>query len=208
MKRALANALCPLVLAACAGLPALSAHTQTPDASGSVLPPGVRSLYAHEGDNSIVAYATPDGYANVRALVKHLDGDLDIIRTNVSLVTATSATLKTLGLAADASNASLLAAFQSGRLPATDHLRLTTREDTPIDALLRAPGDGSIPLSLVPREDADGALSVELLQPAATNITVDPSGIVVARLPGASPGTLRLLFLTPTLRPGGSRAAR
>lgn len=208
MKRALANALCPLVFAACAGLPALSAHAQTPDASGSVMPPGVRSLYAHKGDNSIIAYATPDGYANVRALVKHLDGDLDIIRTDVSLVTITSATLKTLGLAADASNASLLAAFQSGRLPATDHLRLTTREDTPIDALLHAPGDGSIPLSLVPREDADGALSVELLQPAATNITVDPSGIVVARLPGASPGTLRLLFLTPTLRPSGSRAAR
>lgn len=208
MKRALYTALCPFVLAACAGLPALSAHAQTPDASGSAMPPGVRSLYAHEGDNSIIAYATPDGYANVRALVKHLDGDLDIIRTDVSLVTATSATLKTLGLAADASNASLLAAFQSGRLPATDHLRLTTREDTPIDALLRAPGDGSISLSLVPREDADGALSVELLQPAATNITVDPSGIVVARLPGASPGTLRLLFFTPTLRPSGSRAAR
>lgn len=197
---ALLSALAVL-LPVCATAQANTAPDQSPL-------PGVRSVYAHEGDNTIIAYATLGGYAHVRALVRHLDGDLDIIRTDVSLVLVTPAALKELGGGAAASNASLLAAFQAGRLPTQDHLRLTTREDTPIDALLRDIGNSRLPLSLVPREDEDGALSVELLQPAALSVTAAPGGTVVARLPDAPVGTLRLLFLTPVLLPSGARAGR
>ncbi len=208
MKRFCFAALCPVFIVSLTTLLAGSVRAQVPAASGQSLLPGVGSIYAHQGDNTIIAYATPDGYARVRALVRHLDGDLDMIRTDVSLVTVSPAALKGLGITPAASDTALLAAFHSGRLPASDHIRLTTREDTPIDALLHDIGNGRIPLSLVPREDADGALSVELLQPAVTSQAVGSGGTVVARLPDAPNGTVRLLFLTPTLLPGGTRLGR
>lgn len=208
MKRFLFAVLCPVMLLTLAGLPNLYAQAQMPVPPDPSSLPGVRSLYAHQGDNTIIAYATPDGYARVRALVKHLDGNLDVIRTDVSFVSVTPAALKDLGNTTAASDTALLAAFQAGCLPAGDHVRLTTREDTPIDALLRDPGNGTLPFSLVPREDGDGALSVELLQPAVISQTVTSGGTVVARLPTAPNGTLRLLFLTPTLLPGGARLGR
>lgn len=196
------------VLAAVAALAPACAWAQTASAPGQPAIPGVQVLYAHEGDNSIVAYATPDGYAQVRALVKHLDSDLDIIRTEACLVVVSPAALKTLGLDAAAPDAALLAAWGAGRLASSSRLRLTTREDTPIDALLRDPRGGSLPLLLVPREDADGTLSVELLQPAVQRLSSARSGTLLARLPSAPDGTLRLLFLTPTLLPSGARTGR
>ncbi len=198
----------PFLLLTLASLAVGPAHAQTATVSGQTLPPGVQSLYAHQGENTIIAYATPDGYAHVRALVKHLDGDLDIIRTDVSLVQVPPAMVHALGGAAALSDTALLAAFQAGRLPASDHIRLTTREDTPIEALLRNAGNGSIPLSLVPREDEKGTLSIELLQPAALSMTGGSDDVNVARLPDAPNGTLRLLFLTPVLLPGETHAGR
>lgn len=205
MKRFVFAALCPVFVAA-ALLP-LCAQAQAPAALAPPPPlPGVQSLYAHQGDNSIIAYATPDGYANVRTLVRHLNGDLDIIRTDVRVVVLPAGTVSSLG--PGVSNAALLAAFQTGRGSASAHLRLTTREDTPIAALLRVPGDDALPLSLVPREAADGTLSIELLQPAALSMTVSAGGMFVARLPDQPGGAVRLLLLAPTLLPSGSRTER
>lgn len=202
----------PALSAALALLLASLAQAQNAVAPGPSPLPGVSALYAHQGDNSIIAYATPDGYARVQALVRHLDGDLDIIRTDVSLVMVSPDALKQLGGSSTASSAALLAAFHAGHLAATAHLRLTTREDTPIDVLLGNARYNSIPLSFVPREGEDGTLSVELLQPAVVSQTVTSDGTLVARLPDlvarlpdTPNGTLRVLFLTPRLIPSAAR---
>ncbi len=197
-----------LVPALLLGLMPLAANAQTPAFAPDAAPlPGVDRVFALEGNNTLLAYATPEGYAGLRSLVRHLDGDLDILQTDVVLAEVSPSTLKTLGVGAT-DDAALVAAFHNGKLPPADHVRLTTREDTPIDTLLHAPGGITLPLSLVPREGDAGTLTLEMIQPASVSMSAASGGTALVRLPGGPDGTLRLLFLSPTLRASDARPAR
>ena len=195
--------LCLAVIALSA--PAMAQNQQA--APNFVTVPGVDQLYALQSNNSLLAYATPEGYAALRDLVRQIDGQLDIIRTDVALVEVSPGRLHTLGIETGDSG-KLLSAFASGQLAITDRVHLTTREDTPIDTILHTNALTTIPLSVVPREADDGTLTTELLQPNVVPDGIPGGGTVVARLPGASNGSLRLLFITATIVPSASRNSR
>lgn len=187
------------------------------------LPEGVSALIAHQGINEIIALATQGGYERVRELVRMIDGQLDIIRTEVKQVSAGAADLKALGLTADASGAALgdvdaarvLGAVKAGALRSSATVRITTRESTAVDALLtgrtRVGADTAAtrtPLSLVPREERDGSLSLEIIQPTHTLRSVGPGGSVVLSLAGQTEGGVTFLILTPSILPSANRPAR
>lgn len=187
------------------------------------LPDGVDSLFAHEGTNVIIALATQDGYEHVRELVKIIDGQLDIIRTEVKQVSVGADDLKALGLPTDTSGAALsdadaakvLSAVKAGTLQTSAAVRITTRESTPVDALLTgrtgvgtATAGTQTPLSLVPRELRDGSLALEIIQPTHTLRSVAPGGSVVLPLAGQTAGGVTFLILTPSILPSANRPAR
>ena len=187
------------------------------------LPDGVDALIAHEGTNEIIALATQDGYEHVRELVKIIDGQLDIIRTEVKQVAVGADDLKTLGLPTDTSGAPLsdadaakvVGAVKAGTLRSSATVRITTRESTPVDTLLTGRTNVGTdttgiqtPLSLVPRELRDGTLALEIIQPTHTLRSVGPGGSVVLALPGQTAGAVTFLILTPSILPSESRPAR
>lgn len=187
------------------------------------LPDGVDALFAHEGTNEIIAIATPQGYEHVRELVKALDGQLDIIRTEVKQVSVGADDLKALGLPSDTSGtplsdadaAKVLSAVKAGALRSSAVLRITTRETTPVDALLTgrtnvgsATAGTQTPLSIVPREKSDGSLALEIMQPTYAFRSVPRGGSVVLPLPGQTAGSVTFLVLTPSIVPSANRPAR
>jgi hypothetical protein len=187
------------------------------------LPDGVDALIAHEGTNEIIALATQEGYEHVRELVKIIDGQLDIIRTEVKQVPVGADDLKTLGLPTDTSGAplsdadatKLLGAVKTGVLRSSATVRITTRESTPVDTLLTdRTGVGTntagtqTPLSLVPREQSDGSLALEIIQPTHTFRSVATGGSVVLPLPGQTAGAVTFLVLTPSILPSETRPVR
>ncbi len=187
------------------------------------LPEGVQALFAHEGTNVIIALATQEGYEHVRELVKIIDGQLDIIRTEVKQVSASADDLKALSLPTDTSGAPLsdadgakvLGAVKAGTLRSSATVRITTRESTPVEALLTgrtragaATTGAQTPLSLVPRELRDGSLALEIIQPTNTLRGVAPGGSVVLALPGQTAGSVTFLVLTPSILPSEHRPAR
>ncbi len=185
--------------------------------SGRVLPDGIDALYALEGVNALALFGTKDGYDTALEVVRNIDGDLDIVRTQITLVKTTRADLTGLGVTltsdalTDSDIAKLVAARQAGKLRAADAVRITTREDTVVDALLGEHQRGEVPLTIVPRVTDEGLVAVELLQPVSTTVTSASRQTTVALLPGsgtadASPVTL--LFVTPTILPSEYRPAR
>lgn len=183
------------------------AQATTSQAAPPVDTPGVDKIFALQSNNTLLVYATPEGYAAMRSLVRHIDGQLDILRTDVAFVDISAERLKSLGIA-PTDSARLLAAYRAGHLPLSDHVRLTTREDTPIDTLLHTASNTTLALSLVPREGDDGQAYVELMQPAVRPDTVTGSETLVAHLTGAPAGGLRLLFITPEILPSAARHSR
>lgn len=190
---------------------------------GGQLPDGVQALFAHEGTNVIIALATEDGYEHVRELVKIIDGQLDIIRTEVKQVTVSADDLKALGLPTDTSGAPLsdsdaakvIGAVKAGGLRSSATVRITTRESTPVEALLtgrtRVGTDTTgtqTPLSFVPREQRDGSLALEIIQPTHTMRSVGPGGSIVLPLPGQTAGSVTFLLLTPSIQASENRPAR
>lgn len=235
--------------------PALSQPTAAPHVS---LPPGVDKIIANEGNNHLLVIATPSGYEYVRDLVRNITGNLDIIRTKVVSVEASSSDLELAGIytknpsspptetgaartlppgirriyateganllfnptALDLSNpivsadaaTKLIAALQTGNLRPIETLRITTRENTPVDTLLTQRGrqlaGGGTPFTLVPREETDGSLTMQLLQPVSTFVTVKSGQTAVLALPGSKSGEVQLLFMTPTIVPSDARTTR
>lgn len=193
------------------------APAQNPPA---VLPAGVDRLYALEGTNTILAMATPEGYDRLRELVRNLDGDLDIIQTKVVSVEARTTDLTALGVSippgttslSGSDGARLRAALQNGDLRPIETLRITTREDTPVDTLLRHAGarhaTGGTPFTLIPREEKDGTVTLEIPQPLSVQVAVQSGQTAVLALPEMTPGTVRLLFLTPSVLSSESRPVR
>ena len=191
--------------------------SQTPPPA---LPNGVSQLYALQGSNQILAIATPDGYDRLLDLIRNLDGDLDILRTKVVSVEARTSDLAALGVTSSSDGVSLsaaddgrlLAALQHGSLRVIETLRITTRENTAVATLLHRAGarnaDGGTPFTLIPREGKNGTLTLEIHEPTATQVSVQSGQTAVIRLPGLTTGTVRLLFLTPTVLPSESRPLR
>ncbi len=195
--------------------PGAQAQTQ------GALPDGVNQVYALEGTNTILAIATPDGYDRIRELIRNIDGDLDIVQTKVVAVDVTTSDLAALGVSARTGAGSvvsgtdggkLLAALASGRLTGSDVVRLTTRENTPIETLLRvrgsAAGTGGTPVSVIPRVTKDGAVSLEISEPLSAMVTARGGETVVLAAPGTTADAVRLLFLTPGILPSDTRPAR
>ena len=75
---------------------------QDPNAPGGTgrgsLPEGVDRIYAVEGDNSLLVYANPDGFAKVNDLVKALDVAPRQVQIKVEFVTASVADVDAFGL--------------------------------------------------------------------------------------------------------------
>lgn len=198
-------------------------QAQFPQQSGqgirAQLPDGVDQLYALEGDNSLLAMATPEGYDRLDELVRNLDGDLDIIQTKVVDAQARQSDIAALGVTIDPNNPSvgsesagkLLAALQAGNLRATETLRITTREFTVVDTLLRSTGErlaaGGTPFSLIPRVAKNGAITLEVIQPVSETVSCENGQTAVIATPGTISGTVRLLFLTPTIKSSDLRPA-
>lgn len=182
-----------------------------------ILPEGVSQLFALMGTNDLLAMATPEGYDRLRELVRNLDGDLDAIRTKVVSVDAQTSDLAALGVTVnagkpsltDADDAKLLSALAANNLRVTETLRITTRENTPVDTLLRNAGarsaTGGTPFTIIPRESKDGLVTLEIHQPATVQVAVRSGQIAVVALPGVTTETVRLLFLTPTVLSSESR---
>lgn len=189
---------------------------QTPAEPQVSLPPGVNKIIANEGNNHLLVMATPDGYANVLYLVRNLTGNLDIIRTKVVSVEATAEESGNLDLSKPVVNADaaakLIAALQAGNLRPIETLRITTRENTPVDTLLKQRGrqlsGGGTPFTLVPREETDGSLTMQLIQPISTSVTVKSGQTAVIALPGSKSGEVQLLFMTPAIVPSNARTTR
>ena len=176
--------------------PGPQAFPQRPGAAnqGPTLPDGIDALYALQGINQLVLFGTKEGYETALEIARNIDGDLDIIRTQVTLVRTTRADLAGLGvtLTGDTLTASdiakLVAARQAGKFRALDTVRITTRENTVVDALLGEHQRGALPLTLVPRVAKDGTVAVQFTQPLDTTI-VSPSGqTTVAGRAGRSDG--------------------
>ena len=188
--------------------------SQTPPPS---LPDGVSLIYALQGSNQILTYATPEGYDRLLELIRNLDGDLDLLRTKVVSVEARTSDLAALGVTPSPGgaswsaqdNARLLTALQNGSLRATETLRITTRENTAVTTLLRRPGarntDGGTPFTLIPREGKNGMLTLEIHEPTAVQVSVQSGQTAVVPLPGLTTDTVRMLFLTPTVLASESR---
>lgn len=187
------------------------------------LPDGVQALIAHEGTNEIIALATREGYENVRELVRIIDGQTDIIRTDVKQIPAGADDLKALGLTpdttgaplSDADGAKVIGAVKAGTLRSSGTVRIITREATPVDVLLTgrtrvgaATAGAQTPLSLVPRELRDGSLALEIIQPTHSLRSVGPGGSIVLALPGQTAGAVTFLVLTPSILPSENRPAR
>ena len=201
-----------------------SAQTPIPPPTSQTPPPalpdGVRQVYALQGTNQILAIATPEGYDRLLDLVRNLDGDLDIHRTKVVSVEVRTSDLMALGVTTGpdavslsaADDTKLLAALQSGKLRTVETLRITTRENTAVTTLLRRAGarnpDGGTPFTLIPREGKSGALTLEIHEPVAAQVSVQSGQTAVISLPGLTTDTTRLLFLTPTVLPSESRPPR
>ncbi len=193
------------------------AGPQTPPPAA--LPEGVSRLYALEGTNDLLAMATPEGYDRLRELVRILDGDLDAVQIRVVSADVQTGDLAALGVTltpakpsvTGADAARLLSALQAGNLRATETLRITTREDTAVDTLLRAGAhnlSGGTPFELIPREDKNGLVTLEIHQPTSVQVAVASGQTAVVALPGMTTGTVRLLFLTPTVLASRSRSLR
>lgn len=182
------------------------------------LPDGVDSLIANQGTNTIIALATQAGYERVRQLVKYLDGNLDVIRTDIKQVPLSAENIKSLGITAspdgqalsDADTAKVLDALKSGRLAAGDTARLLTRETTAVDVLLKGRTRTGIttqtPLTLVPRENSDGSLALEIIQPKHILCEVGTGGSAILPTAGPTDGGVTLVVLTPSILPSSARA--
>ena len=181
------------------------------------LPTGIDQLYALQSINALVLFGTKEGYDTALEVVRNIDGDLDIIRTQITLVKTTRGELTKLGVTpagdtfTDEDIAKLVAARQAGTLRATDAVRITTRENTVVDALLGEYQRSSLPLTIVPRVTTEGLVAVQLTQPLSKTFSSLPGQTSVALLPGAGSADdspVSLLFVTPTILPSDYRPAR
>jgi hypothetical protein len=187
------------------GQPAQSAPPATQPTTGN-MPDGVDRIIALQGDNSILLHGTRDGYEQSRDLVKLLTGEGSVVRTIVELSAPSTDQLKCIGVTVDpstpslsaADTAKLVAAWKDGRLSrAANPIRITTREDTPVDADFREKaGEIGTALTIVPRVARDGSTTVELLKPVAASCSAPDGGTSVVALAGRTTGSVRLLFIT------------
>jgi hypothetical protein len=182
-----------------------------PTAQGQAIP-GVDQVFALESVNALYIIATQEGFERVAHLVKVLDGDLDLVQTRFDLVEATAEDLKSLGvnvtgstpLIAPSDNAILVRALSASELSRAAYpLRITTRDTDVIDESLEQKTDGGavIPLSFVSRENTDGSIEVELMQPVSALCEIKAGQTAVLAMPGVAPDTVRLLFVTANLAP-------
>ena len=175
------------------------------------------ALFALDGVNQLVLFGTKEGYETALEIARNIDGDLDIIRTQFTLVRTTRADLAGLGvtLTGDTLTASdiakLVAARQASKFHALDAVGITTRENTVMDALLGEHQRGALPLTVVPRVAKDGTVEVQLTQPFDTTIASPSGQTTVTVVPGGAPvddTPVTLLFVTPTILPSDYRPAR
>ena len=180
------------------------------------LPDGIDQLYALQSINTLVLFGTKEGYETALEVARNIDGDLDIVRTQITLVKATRADLSALGVTltddppTGADLTKLVTARQQGALRATDAVRITTRENTVVDALLGA-HQSEVPLSVVPRVTKDGRIAIELTEPVDITVAASSRDTAIVVLPGSgkeATATVSLLFITPTILPSDYRPAK
>ena len=178
------------------------------DATQSQLPDGVQKIYALEGDNSLVAMSTPEGYQRLRVLVKAIDGDLETIQMTVISATLRTSDLAALditgslgnGLVDAADTAKLTTALSTGRILNSARGRITTREYTPVETRLRGVGaDGGTSLAFVARIMPNDAISMEITAPSQMALSITPGQTAVLALSAPEANLVRLIFLTPRL---------
>ena len=101
----------------------------------------------------------------------------------------------------------MVAAQRQGKLtPIADSIRLITRQDTAVDLLMGHNSD--LPLTVVPRVEADGRIGIELTEPVEMTANIEPNTTGVVALPnGDSTENARvsLLFITPKILPSDAR---
>ncbi len=171
----------------------------------AVLPDGVDRLFASEGDNTLLAYATPGGYAELRDLVRHLDGQLAVLRVEASLAEIAPADARALNMApgatafSSAQSLRLREMQRAGRLRLRDTVRVTTLEDTPFETVLGGKVVGVVALNAVPRLNPNGTLSVEMSAPVARYVTAASGESAFLPLSMQPDGTVRLLVVTQAL---------
>jgi hypothetical protein len=159
---------------------------KTASSTGGALPDGVERVYALQG-GGLVVEPTSAG----------------LKRVALNLGTSPLSSNNT---------ATLIAALESGKLPAIETLRITTRENTVVDTLLRnantrVTGSGT-PFSLVPHEDRNGQVILEVMEPTSIEFGVQSGQTAILVLPGLTTDAVRLLFLTPTVLPSSARPIR
>jgi hypothetical protein len=185
--------------------------------AGPMLPDGIDQLVALQSVNQILVFGTKEGYETALEVARNIDGDLDIIRTQFTLARTTRAGLTGLGvtLTADPLTTSdiarLVAARQAGKLQTLDTVRITTREDTVVDALLGEHQRRALPLTMIPRVAKDGTVEVQLTQPLDTTIAAPSGQTTVAVVPGGASSAdapVSLLFVTPAILPSDYRPGR
>jgi hypothetical protein len=176
------------------------------------LPQGINKIYANEGNESLLVIGTQQGYDTAEELVKLLDGDLDIISTQIALAQTTQAEMAVLGVTVPQDGAlssadiqTLVTAEQDGKLPVSALDRVITREDTVIGVLM---GKSDLPLTFVPRVEKNDMVGVQLTQPISLTASARPGSTSVVALPPTGTGPtepVTLLFLTPKILPSDYR---
>lgn len=174
----------------------------------NVLPPGIDHLWAMEGNNEILLYGTKQGYDLARQVIKGLDGDWNITRTQVVQVREQPSYLTTLGVTLGKDGTfspqdvqKLLAARRDGKLTASQTTRIESGNDEETDTTLGLEG---LALSLTTHIESGSQIRLSLTAPLAATLNVRPGEtVVVASPPSDSDPLVTLLFLTPTIQSQG-----
>ena len=174
----------------------------------SYLPNGIDHMWANEGTNQILLYATADGYKLARQIIKGLDGDWNITRTQVVQVREKPSYLTTLGVTPEkdgtfspADVQKLLAARRDGKLTASQTVRIESGNDEETDTTMGLEG---LALSLTTHIASGSQIRLDLTAPLSATLNLRPGETtVVASPPSGSDSLTTLLFLTPTIQSQG-----
>jgi hypothetical protein len=173
------------------------------------LPPGVDKIYAMEGPNALLLFATQQGYETTMEIVKALDGELALTRTSITYARATPDYLTSLGVTVGQDGTlsaedvqKLVDARSAGKFTGTDTLRITSREE-----FLNQGQIGNAPSALSVTEQTnvttDGRIQITLLAPLHATVTLTPGqSSVIALRPNGTDLPISLLFLTSSVQPG------
>ncbi len=197
-------------LLAGAALPGHSQGFVAPGQNGPpqavTLPDGIDHVYALEGSNALLLFGTQQGYETTREIVKALDGDLALTRTEVTYARATPEFLAALGVTVPVDGLlsagdvqKLVDARRAGRFAGTATLRITSREEYQTEGLLGG-GVSALPLTEATEVGMDGRLVVTLRQPVQATVALGPGQMsVVAVPPTGSDAPVSLLFVTASV---------